>query len=251
MGATARTSTCGPTASLRPWSAAGTPSSTTGRARADALRGGSRDEYPLGDRRDPLVDWLIARDDVDPRRIALSGLSLGGNLAPRAAAFETRLAAVIASPGCVAPWNAFPAEIRKILTPSKEETNQIWNKEVVPELPPADRFTLSKRFEPYDAAVMRAARQKKMFTDFYTPARVLVDLDITKVAPGIKVPALVVNFEDDQFFPGQARQLYDLIGGQKDLIDMTSAQGAQLHCSPMAPQYYNEVVFDWLADTVK
>ncbi|MFF3774138.1 alpha/beta hydrolase family protein [Streptomyces sp. NPDC002232] len=199
----------------------------------------------------PLVDWLIARDDVDPRRIALSGLSLGGNLAPRAAAFETRLAAVIASPGCVAPWNAFPAEIRKILTPSKEETNQIWNKEVVPELPPADRFTLSKRFEPYDAAVMRAARQKKMFTDFYTPARVLVDLDITKVAPGIKVPALVVNFEDDQFFPGQARQLYDLIGGQKDLIDMTRAQGAQLHCSPMAPQYYNEVVFDWLADTVK
>ncbi|MFG3103627.1 alpha/beta hydrolase family protein [Streptomyces sp. NPDC048182] len=213
------------------------------------------DEVPMTTRWEtvvtPLVDWLVRRKDVDPKRIALSGLSLGGDLAPRAAAFEPRLAAVVASPGCVAPWSAFPGEIRKILTPSKEETNEIWNKEVVPELPKEDRFTLSKRFEPYDAAVMTAARRGKMFTDFYTPARVLVGLDISKVAGRITMPALVVNFQDDQFFPGQAQKLYDLVGGPKDLVDMDRTQGAQLHCSPMAPQYYNEVVFDWLTETLK
>ena len=42
----------------------------------------------------PVVDYLLARPDVDPERIVLVGLSLGGYLAPRAATAEHRLAAV-------------------------------------------------------------------------------------------------------------------------------------------------------------
>ena len=41
----------------------------------------------------------VSRPDVDASRIALEGLSLGGYLAPRAAAFEPRLAACIANGG--------------------------------------------------------------------------------------------------------------------------------------------------------
>src|SRR5215471_7495439 len=44
----------------------------------------------------PVVDYLVRRGDVDPARIALYGGSFGGYLAPRAAAFEHRLAACIA-----------------------------------------------------------------------------------------------------------------------------------------------------------
>ncbi|WP_282577479.1 alpha/beta hydrolase family protein [Streptomyces lichenis] len=199
----------------------------------------------------PLVDWLTARDDVDPDRIALTGFSLGGVLAPRAAAYERRLAAVVAGPGVVTPWNAFPPQIREVLAPTKKETNQIWNDDVAPRIPKADRFTLNKRFEPYDAAVMRAARQGKLFTDFWTPARVLVGMDITKVAGRIQCPALIIDFQDDQFFPGQARALYDLVTSKKQYMEMTREQGAQLHCSPMAPQFYCETVFDWLDQTVR
>ena len=47
----------------------------------------------------PAVDWLRARRDVDPDRIALMGMSFGGLLAPRAAATEHRLAALIAYDG--------------------------------------------------------------------------------------------------------------------------------------------------------
>ena len=47
----------------------------------------------------PVVDYLRSRPDVDPARIALTGWSLGGELAIRAAAFEHRLAAVVADPG--------------------------------------------------------------------------------------------------------------------------------------------------------
>ena len=42
------------------------------------------------------VDYLLTRDDVDPAAIGLVGWSLGGYYAPRAAAFEKRLALVIA-----------------------------------------------------------------------------------------------------------------------------------------------------------
>jgi dienelactone hydrolase len=42
------------------------------------------------------VDYLVARDDVNPAAIGLVGWSLGGYYAPRAAAFEKRLALVVA-----------------------------------------------------------------------------------------------------------------------------------------------------------
>ncbi|MDI5967628.1 alpha/beta hydrolase family protein [Streptantibioticus silvisoli] len=198
----------------------------------------------------PIVDYLFTRDDVDHGRVAISGFSLGGQLAPRAAAFDSRLAAVVAAPGCLSLWSAFPPQIRQILGPTKAGTNSTWNKDVVPHLSAADRFTLNKRFELYDPAVLRAARQGRIFTDFWTPARVISGLDITKVVQRIKAPTLVVDFEFEQFFPGQARKLYDLLRCPKHYVEMTRAQGAQLHCSPMAPQYYCEVVLDWLDRTL-
>ena len=44
----------------------------------------------------PVVDWLESRDDVDPRRIGLEGVSLGGYFCPRAVAFEPRFACGVA-----------------------------------------------------------------------------------------------------------------------------------------------------------
>jgi hypothetical protein len=45
-----------------------------------------------------VVDYALSRPEVDPKRIALIGASFGGYFAPRAAAFEKRLAAVVALP---------------------------------------------------------------------------------------------------------------------------------------------------------
>ncbi len=47
----------------------------------------------------PVVDFAVGRPGVDPDRMILIGRSFGGYLAPRGAAFEHRLAAVIADPG--------------------------------------------------------------------------------------------------------------------------------------------------------
>ena len=46
-----------------------------------------------------VVDWLETRNDVDPRRIGLQGVSLGGYYCPRAVAFEPRFA-------CGVVWGA-------------------------------------------------------------------------------------------------------------------------------------------------
>lgn len=47
----------------------------------------------------PVYDWLAARPDVDPARIGIEGVSLGGYYAPRAVAFEPRFA-------CGVSWGA-------------------------------------------------------------------------------------------------------------------------------------------------
>ncbi|MEU3064959.1 alpha/beta hydrolase family protein [Streptomyces subrutilus] len=194
----------------------------------------------------PLVDWLAARPDVDAAKIALTGLSMAGDLVPRAAAFEDRLAAVVAMPGCVEPWLGFPGEIRQILTPDKQQTNDIWNKRVVPELPASAAAVMKKRFEPFSVPAMLEARQGRLFTDFYTPATRIRALSIASVIGRIKAPTLVLDYEGEQFYPGQPRRLYDALTSPKDYVELTAAQGAQLHCSPMAPQLHCEVVFDWL-----
>ncbi len=194
----------------------------------------------------PIVDWLTARTDVAPDKIALTGLSMAGSLAPRAAAFEQRIAALVAMPGVLAPWLGFPPEIRKILTPDKEETNRIWNKEVVPRLPPSAAGTLKKRVEPFSVPAMLDAREGRMFTDFHSPARLIESLDITDVVSRIRMPTLVLDYEYEQFYPGQPRRMFDRLTAPKDYVKLTAATGAQLHCSPMAPQQHCEVVFDWL-----
>ncbi|MFK0043739.1 alpha/beta hydrolase family protein [Streptomyces sp. NPDC090741] len=199
----------------------------------------------------PLVDWLDARKDVDSGRIAITGLSMAGNLVARAAAFEHRLAAVACMPGVLSPWLGFDKELRDIVTADKAETNRVWNEEVVPELTPQVAATVKKRFEIFSPEALREARAGRMFKDLWTPAQVAIGLDVTKVVPRIKAPSLVLDYDFEQFYPGQPRQMYDLLRSKRAYVKMTEATGAQLHCSPMAPQQHCDVVFDWLADVLR
>ncbi|MET8634932.1 alpha/beta hydrolase family protein [Streptomyces sp. NPDC004096] len=198
----------------------------------------------------PVLDWLLARSDVNGNKIALAGLSMAGNLTARAAAFEGRIAALVAMPGLLEPWLGFPKQVREILAATKDETNNVWNKEVVPKLSRTDAAILKKRFEPFSVPAMLAARQGKLFTDFYTPAKLIQSLAMTNVVGRIKVPTLVLDYEFEQFYPGQARQMFEALTAPKEYVRLTAATGAQLHCSPMAPQQHCEVVFDWLQRTV-
>ena len=62
----------------------------------------------------------------------------------------------------------------------------------------------------------------------------------------ITTPLLITDPDDEQFFPGQPQQLYDLIPGARQLIRFTAQEGASGHCEPMARSLRDTRIFDWL-----
>ena len=70
-----------------------------------------------------VVDFALTLSVVDPARIALSGWSLGGYLAPRAASGEHRLAACIADPGLWSVASGLRAFCEKLGVPAEAAAN--------------------------------------------------------------------------------------------------------------------------------
>lgn len=198
----------------------------------------------------PIVDYLETRRDVDPRRIALTGWSEGGELVARAAAFEHRLAAVVTDPGSVDVYEAFPEDLRKIAEGTEAEVNRTWDEVIAPGATPAQQFTLKKRLEIYSAEALEQARAGQVPTDWYGLSRRIQEFQVRDVAGRITSPVLIVDYEGEQFYPGQAKELEGLLTAPNAYVKLTAATGSQYHCAPMAPQRRNEVVFDWLAETL-
>ncbi len=79
----------------------------------------------------PVVDFAVAQPETDKKRIALFGYSMGGYLAVRAAAFEHRLAAVLAVDGVFDLTNylRLPPHLEKIReNGSEDEFNEAFAK---------------------------------------------------------------------------------------------------------------------------
>ena len=200
----------------------------------------------------PIVDWLVTRPDVDPGRIALTGWSMCGCSVIQAACFEHRLAAVVADPGVLDVWRAWPPSVQKLLASGlpKAEVNHIWMTEIVPHLDAADRFTLAKRSELFGRQFLLAARAGRVFGDLYNLGKTIMQVNCEATAPRVRCPVLVTAYQEDAFFGAhnQAGDVFDLLPGHidKQLHWFTVAEGAEYHDAPMAPQTRNQVVFDWL-----
>jgi hypothetical protein len=67
-------------------------------------------DFALSERQDREEEEGI----VDPQRITLIGYSTGGYLAPRAAAFDDRIAACIADDGVLSIYDPWIAQLRSI-----------------------------------------------------------------------------------------------------------------------------------------
>jgi cephalosporin-C deacetylase-like acetyl esterase len=199
----------------------------------------------------PIIDFLVARKDVDAARIALSGWSFGGSLVTRAAAFEPRLAAVCADPGFVSIWDAWPIAIRQLAaTADQDRVNALWAERFISNMTPEQRFTVAKRAEIFGLPYLEAARAGRVFSNLLTLAETLKAYDIAAIAPKVRTPMLVTEYEREGFVPGGGRALFDLLTCPKTLRVFTTAEGASEHCAPLAPQLRNSVIFDWLASTL-
>jgi dienelactone hydrolase len=206
----------------------------------------------------PVVDYLRSRPEVDPGRIVLNGSSLGGLLVIRAAAFEHRLAAVVADPGFLSLWLTWQTKFPPIASlfasgASKQEINTVWREKIVPALGPAGRYEVAKTSEGYGSQFLRAARAGQVFTDMYDLGTTLMKFTVADVASQVTAPALVTAYQDDTLVVPASKQgteVFKLLGGPKQFHQFTAAEGAQFHCAPMAPQTRNQVVYDWLGGVV-
>lgn len=189
----------------------------------------------------PVVDYLLTRDDVDPDHIALQGISQGGYWAPRAAAFEHRLCALIADPGAMRVGDSWTAHLPQPLIDlldagEKEQFDQF----IVQGMDDSLRAMMAWRMAPYGTDSPFEA---------YTAARAMT---LTPEIVGqIACPTLVLDPEDEQFWPGQSQELFDALACEKKLVSFTAEQGANWHCEPAAQSLRDEVVFDWLDEVVE
>jgi hypothetical protein len=188
----------------------------------------------------PVVDYLHTRGDVDVRRIALQGISQGGYWVPRAAAFEHRLAAIVADPGVIdvaSSWLLYlPAEVRALFDAGDSAA---FDDILTGSTTPAERAVLAWRMAPYGtSSPFEAYRAAMKFR--------LHDGLIVRIA----CPTLILDPDDEQFWPGQSQTLYDKLGCPKHIVRFTSGEGANWHCEPAAQSLRDERVFDWLETVV-
>jgi Prolyl oligopeptidase family len=188
----------------------------------------------------PVVDYAISRADVDPKKIALQGISQGGYWVQRAVAFEKRIAAAIADPGVVdvsTSWTAsLPNPMLELLkTGRKAEFDGYMSKL----LDPATKSNLTFRMRPFG------------FTSYFGTYKAVLNYNLADVAGQIRCPFLITEPANESFWPGQSRQLYDLLTSPKEIVHFSESDGADLHCEPNGTGIRDLRVFNWLDETLR
>jgi len=195
----------------------------------------------------PVVDYALTRPEVDPDRIALMGLSLGGYLAPRAAAYEHRIAACIANSGVydcfenvAAGFHQSPEELKEYLTQdpsgfdemiSQEETSNTELRWLVEQ-----GMWVFGVDSPHEWALT--------WVDY-----AMKDNEGEDIAHLITCPTLVCDSETDRSVAGQAEKLYDHLTCTKEYMLFTSEDAAEEHCQVGASALSHQHIFDWLDET--
>jgi pimeloyl-ACP methyl ester carboxylesterase len=192
----------------------------------------------------PVVDFLLSRPEVDPDHIVLAGWSFGGFLAPRAAAFEKRIAALIADPG---QWDQKDG-LRALPVPP----------EVLNDLDHADLAAFmaieqTLRSPSADPMLHWRLIQRLLWVhgkdNLYDLAKEISRFEISPVVQNITCPTLLTASEGDPIAKG-ARKLYDALTCAKTLVEFTLAEGSGGHCQALSRALYHQRLFDWLDESL-
>jgi hypothetical protein len=189
----------------------------------------------------PLIDFLVERPEVDASKIVLYGTSQGGYWVPRAAAFEHRLAAVVADPGVVdvsTKWkDNIPKELVALLEAEDEKGFTAAMTAARAQWGPAMQQEIAWRAKPYGDQP----------SDYSTFRRV-EEFRLGDAVKNIQAPIMITNPEGEQFWPGQSQELFDGVTGTKVIVPFTKAEGADLHIEPMGRSLLEQRMYDWLDD---
>jgi dipeptidyl aminopeptidase/acylaminoacyl peptidase len=196
-----------------------------------------------------VVNYAVSRPDVDPNRMALWGISLGGYLAPRGAAFDHRLSAVVADAGIYDVGQLLLEGLKRgqvIPESMDQKTLHEWLK-----TNPAE-FNAGITEQMKTDTSMRWQVQQGMFVfRKSTPALMwayYMNFSLDGNAHKIKCPTLVTWGDTDSNDPygGQARELYGHLTCPKRIIEFPATYEAGYHCQlgDFALSWGQK--FDWL-----
>lgn len=188
----------------------------------------------------PVVDYALSRKGVDPKRIAIQGISQGGYWVPRAVAFEKRIAAAIADPGVVdvsTAWLALlPEPMLELLKAGRKDE---FDGYLSRSLNPAARANLVFRMRPYG------------FASYYDTYKAVMEYNLRDVAGEIRCPLLITDPANEKYWPGQARQLRDLLTVPNEIVTFSESDGADLHCELNGIGIRDVRVFNWLDEVLR
>ncbi|SJZ98993.1 alpha/beta hydrolase family protein [Consotaella salsifontis] len=186
-------------------------------------------EVPVG----AVIDYALSRPEVDPKRIAGIGYSLGGYLMPRAAAFDKRLSAVIAA--CLLP-DVFESTVRT------QGLDAILDKNFKGPLTHAQEWTLEEYlprcgFRNGLKDLGAWIEHQRAFT-------------LRGIEDKIDCPVLNIQTtgEGVPIFEG-ARSVFDKLKNPHNrFVLFTEDDGAEMHCCTNNRTLMHHAIFDWLDD---
>jgi pimeloyl-ACP methyl ester carboxylesterase len=189
-----------------------------------------------------VVDFALTQPIIDSARIAISGWSLGGYLAPRAASGEHRLAACIADPGQPGLAPGFRSMFIRQGVPPEAVANL---GEVAPDL-----IAKVEQMVAADRKLRWMIEQRGFWVHGVDGVRGFLGAVqpftlMEGQAETIRCPTLITLAEEDSLAAG-AQALFDKLRCRKDLIRFTADEGAGDHCEMMNRSLLNRRTLDWL-----
>jgi hypothetical protein len=188
----------------------------------------------------PIVDYALTLKSVDPKRIALMGLSFGGALVPRALAFEHRLRLAIVNPGVLNWGQSMYEHFESIpgVTYLYRNNPSAFNKFV----------GLMGKVWPTADWYFRDATAKhgvKTASELFTE---LGKFNNESIVHLIKTPLLIMEGTEEEASPGQSQKLFEALKSPKEVMVFDSSTTAQLHCQNGGLAYASDRLFDWIED---
>lgn len=189
----------------------------------------------------PAIDFVLEQPEVDPERVGLIAVSMGGFLGTRAAAFEPRLKLVVVNPG-VLRWNAiyegFLAAIDPELLTLLDSDEAAFNAAIDELMQYSEVMRWGMTDSMWHHGVDSAAALMKHLRDY------TLDQEIAQITAHM----LVVDAEAEQW--GQSVELYEALAGPKDYLLFTASETAQFHVQPAASGIATHRLFDWIDDAL-
>lgn len=193
----------------------------------------------------PVVDFALARADVDPARVALTGWSLGGYLAPRGASAEHRLVACIADPGMPGQADV----MRSMLEARGVGADQAAHLDTLPD----DVISLIVTGGSQTRDGRWRMEQRAPFVHGVATAgeavRAMAPYSMEGHYEQITCPTLLTAAENDPL-SALAPDFTARLGERGHLMRFTAAERAGDHCELLNRPLANQRMLDWLDATL-